>query len=1373
MPARRQAPTKPRTGRATQPRPTSTAEQHAEWLGLLRPDGPFLTVPVLTETLPHGLDTIPDDVRDRVRRAWAEVQDAPDLLGPAWLDLILDELLRFPASARADGAILPTDLVGPFRPDLVMSGPEPGGGRAGRLHVYRRPADTPLTTSRGEQPALSEQAAQVCRDTRTPLALLTNGQHWVLVHARREEPTGTATFDADLWLEEPVLLRAFATLLAAPRVLAPATGPNGTPSTSLAALFARSADDLTQVTTTLGGQVRRAVELFVAELARLDRESGGTLLAGVTEREIYRGSLTVLMRVVFLLYAEEQRLLPIGEPLYAQAYAASTLYDELDAVRNLHGDEVGDRRTAAWPRLLALFAAVYDGCEHPDLRIAAHGGSLFNTARFRWLAKAAITDRVVHEMLDALLILRHRSKAAERLSYKSLDVEQIGHVYEGLLEYSCMRVDEPYVGLAGKNEPELPLIELEDAAARGEAELCAWLAERCDLTARQVDAARGKTPTPHQLAALHAACDNDASLADRVRPYWGLLRIDLRDLPTVFPSGSVLFTQMGDRRATGTHYTPRALAEEIVRHTLAPLCFSPGPAEGVTAEGVWRAKRADELLRLKVLDPAMGSGAFLVSACRYLAEVLVRAWERDGVPADVAELAGTDSNRDDLLLAARRLVAARCLYGVDRDDMAVELAKLSLWLVTLAKDRPFGFLDHALRCGDSLVGITSAEQLTTFHLDPAEGRVLNARLFNSVSDRLHELIGEAAELRESIESTVVQDARDAAEKSARLATAENLAGDMRLAADAVVGAALSTSVRAQYRPWEPDSDESDAEAKYDDRLTRISDDMYAVLSGAADAELRRRLAETVTGWLRGGRPEPIRPLHWPLEFPEIVNKNGFDAVVGNPPFIGGKRVSGAIGLDLREYLKKRIARDKPGNADLCSYFLLRNIQVAEQARVGIIATNTIAQGDTREVGLDQVVDIGWNIYRAEKSQPWPGTASLEVSLLWVGHPGEKEKRILDGHTVRAITPALDAQSRITGNPYRLAANADKSFQGAIVLGMGFVLEPEEAQALRAKDPRNKDVVFPYLNGEDLNSRPDCSARRWVIDFFDRSEEDAQRYPDVFAIVEQKVKPERQRTKPDGSYVLRRPLPQRWWQYADKRPNMRKAIEGLDRVLVIARISRTGMATFVPTRQVLNEKIVVFATDRSGMLALLDSEIHVRWAWKYSSTLKTDLQYTPSDCFETFPQPDVTERMDRVGEELDTYRRSVMLKRELGLTKLYNLVHDARVTDSEIQRLREIHVEIDEAVAEAYGWTDLDLGHGFHETRQGTRFTIKPEVHVEIHNGLLELNHERYAEEQRTAPVSGTRGKPRKAPARTRSTESSTTADAMFDDGLFPLPDALF
>ena len=436
-------------------------------------------------------------------------------------------------------------------------------------------------------------------------------------------------------------------------------------------------------------------------------------------RQVYRGALTVMMRLVFLLYAEEQRLLPVDSELYADCLLGRRrCYDQLEAERNLYGDEVADRRAAAWPRLLATFAAVYGGCEHDEMRIPPYGGGMFDPARYPWLDRLAVTDRVVHEMLGALLILQRGGSGAERLSYKGLDVEQIGHVYEGLLEFSCLRVDEPYLGLIGKLEPEIPLAELEAARTSATASSTGWPRSAAPLGER---AAQG-----HGQAARRPSrrCTRPATTT-RTWPNGSgrcaaCSAATCAACPTVFPAGSLIITQVGDRRATGTHYTPRKLAEEIVKYTLEPLCYSPGPADGADPAD-WQVRPAAELLDLKVLDPAMGSGAFLVSACRYLAERLVEAWDRDGYPDAVLDAARPrlrPGRRADL--EARRRVAARCLYGVDRDDAAVELGKLSLWLVTLAKDKPFSFLDHALRCGDSLVGLISESQVD--RLPPRPGR---------------------------------------------------------------------------------------------------------------------------------------------------------------------------------------------------------------------------------------------------------------------------------------------------------------------------------------------------------------------------------------------------------------------------------------------------------------------------------------------------------------------------------------------------------------------------------------------------------------------------------------------------------------------------
>ena len=1365
--------------RAAPAKPLSVAQRHAEWAALLRADGPFIAIPVLTEAFPQGLDTVAADILDKLRLAWAEVREAPDLLTPAWDDLVLGDLLGYTPQVLAEGGALPADLRtgspagGRLRPDAIAYGPDGQGGRAERLLIYRMPDGTPLTTASRDQPSAAEQAAELCRHRGTPLALLTNGALWVLVHAEPGEPATTAVFDADLWLEERDLLRGFASLLAARRVLPPPKNADGSHSTSLAALFTRSAEAQAEITTTLGIQVRQAAELLVGELSRLDRETDGALLGEVAPREVYRGTLTVMMRLVFLLYAEEQRLLPVSSDLYATAYSVTSLHHQLDGEQNLYGDEIGDRRAAAWPRLLATFAAVYEGCEYVDMRIPPYGGSLFDPARYPWLERLAVTDRVVHEILGALLILRRRGGAAERLSYKGLDVEQIGHVYEGLLEFSCLRVDEPYLGLIGKLEPELPLAQVEQAAEDGD--FFQWLAKICDASPGALRKAMGAAS--EDLATLHAACDNDADLAQRVRPLRGLLRRDLRGLPTVFPAGSLIITQVGDRRSTGTHYTPRKLAEEIVEHTLAPLCYSPGPADGAEPND-WRVRSATDLLELKVLDPAMGSGAFLVSACRYLGERLVEAWERDGYPAPVVAALGPDFNRDGAALEARRRVASRCLCGVDRDEAAVELGKLSLWLVTLAKDQPFSFLDHALRCGDSLVGLISESQVVTFHLDPETGRYNNARLSGAIDEVAGPIMTRVLELREDIEAEPVRDPQQAALAAGKLQEVDDLTARLRDLADAVSAAALSTAGQS-----------ADA---FDSRLNGIEGDAQQLLTqDGFESPLERAFRARLDVWLKGPRAEPIRPLHWALEFPEVMRQGGFDAIVSNPPFIGGKKVSGALGADYREYLKQRLAGDKPGNADLCAYFLLRDLSIAGCGRVGIIATNTIAQGDTREVGLDHVVDMGWTLYRAEKSQRWPGTASLEVSLVWAGHPGSNEDRILNGNRVAGITPSLDLPSRISGNPHRLAANAGQSFQGSIILGNAFILEPYEARALIANDPQSRAVLFPYLNGDDLNSRWDLSPSRWAISFGEMTAAEARRYDTCWRYAEEHVLPERNQL----SAAAYPGLAARWWQYWRPRREMMEAIEGLDRVLVIALLSKIGLPLWQPADRVIANTVGVFATNRPASMCLISSSIHfLWWTTKGESTLETRLRYTPSDGYETFPQPEFTQRMLIAGKELDAFRRGVMERRELGLTDLYNLVYQEAVDDDDITRLREIHREIDEAVREAYAldeerepairtyessvasaqlpsWREVDLRHGFYELRQGVRFTVNPQAGIEVLDKLLALNHYRYDQEVKKGLHSGKGRRTSKNKGAGRA--MPMRAPVLDDGGLFPPEGALF
>ncbi len=670
---------------------------------------------------------------------------------------------------------------------------------------------------------------------------------------------------------------------------------------------------------------------------------------------------------------------------------------------------------------------------------------------------------------------------------------------------------------------------------------------------------------------------------------------------------------------------------------------------------------------------------------------------------------------DERQTYALRIVAQRCLYGVDKNPLAVEMAKLSLWLLTLAKNMPFEFLDHSIRCGDSLVGIHNLDQLQNFSLDGKgdDRRVVLAYLDDKIRD--------AIALRRKITEMQANTVEDVEAQDRMLREANEKIDRLKCAADMLISAEFVSGSGANKRDAKDDAAIKVALHFNDSDLKTFQNVVLEALTGNRDSAFRSTVHEP---------PFTLSPFHWPLEFPEvIVKRGGFDAIVGNPPFMGGQKITGFLGTPYREYLVNQLSQGKRGSADLCAYFFLRAAQLLRAgAGFGLIATNTIGQGDTREVGFDLLLAANFIVNRAHSSRPWPGIASLEISIVWVRKGGWNGLYVLDEKPSEGITAYLTPTSTVTGQPYRLKANEGKSFQGSIVLGMGFVLEPEEAQRLIEKDPRNKDVLFPYLNGEDLNSRPDQSPSRWVINFFDWSIEKAMEYPDCFRIVEEKVKPERTRKKDDGQFALRKPLPQKWWIYAEKRPELYRTIAGMERVLVFAQTSKTKYPAILEPGPVFDQKTVVIASQEFRDFALLCSHIHFWWVLTYGSSLRTDAVYTPSDCFETFPFPNSITEHDSIGECYHEHRQQIMLARQEGLTKTYNRFHDLHESSTDIQKLRELHVEMDIAVAAAYGWSDLDLDHGFHKTKQGLRYTISEPARLEVLARLLKLNHERYAEE---------------------------------------------
>ena len=1339
----------------------STARHHAEWLSLVETSGPFLSMPVLMRVFPQGLDKPDVERRRRLREAyedWLERGVRQAAVHDAWVRHVLGDFLEYPATLLAEGQAIPPGLEASMpvfgetlRPDRVLKNRDAGTPPLLLVSIYpnTQKLDAPIA-GKVWKASPATRMMELLHAADVPVGLITNGEHWMLVYAPRGETTGFASWYADLWMQEPITLQAFATLLHLRRFLGVAA------TDTLPALLKESGKDQAEVTDQLGYQVRRAVEMLVQAFDRIDADSGRKILAEVDEKTLYNSGLTVMMRLVFLFAAEERGLLLLGHnSLYDEFYAMSTLRDQLRERADQHGEEILERRHDAWCRLLSTFRAVHGGVEHPDMRLPAYGGSLFDPDRFpflegraagtRWRDCAAtplpINNRVVLHLLEALQILRIKVPGGgpaetRRLSFRALDIEQIGHVYEGLLDHTALRAGELVLGLAGARdkEPEILLSQLEQYHLKGTDALVAFLVDETGRSPKALKKAL-EAALPADEHRLLVVCGQDAALAGRVRPFAGLLRDDSFGQPVVILPGSVYVTHGTDRRSTGTHYTPRSLTEPIVEHTLEPLVYD-GPAEG-KPQSEWRLKGPREILSLKVCDMAMGSGAFLVQTCRYLSERLVEAWEvlekgYEGAFLRTPEgdlSIGDPSERllpsdpVERLAMARRYVADRCLYGVDINPMAVEMAKLSLWLTTLQRDRPFTFLNHALKCGDSLIGLHSIEQVMKLHVAPEHLSADEQLPLWFSSDTAHDLLLTALRKRQELESFTVNEIADSRRKERLLDEAEKATDLVRLVCDLVVGLAMATAGGGAGKRAEA------APKGFEKARERLLEELHHTLKEAAGKEQREaveRLRLRANDLQSRGDAARCTPFHWAIEFSEVfpvgADNIGFDAVVGNPPFLHGSKLSGIFSVNYRDYLIRQIAQGKKGLADLCVYFILRADQITTSTgRYGFLATNTVTQGTSHDIGLAQIIPRGRTIYRAASSQPWPGSASVEIVKFCVAKDCTKQIPMLDDVAVEGIGSRLNTLTGTPGEPRQLAENANRTFLGSKTSGVGFILDYEEAKSLLNVNDHNRDVVIPFLNGHDINSRLHQIPSRYAIFFKQWPLERAAEYPECLDLLRARVKPERDNNR----RKIRR---ENWWLFGEPTPGLYAAVRNLTRVLVRSRVSNLHIVTFVPTGYVYSEASVVFACGTFDWFAVLQSSLHTVWVDTYRTTMRTDPIYTPSKCFETYPCPRMLESLSRFGEQYYTIRDRYMESHAIALNETYGHFNDGSQNAKDVRQFREAHVEMDQAVAAAYGWTDLDLGHGFHETKQGIRYTISEPARREVLDRLLMLNHERYAEE---------------------------------------------
>ena len=818
--------------------------------------------------------------------------------------------------------------------------------------------------------------------------------------------------------------------------------------------------------------------------------------------------------------------------------------------------------------------------------------------------------------------------------------------------------------------------------------------------------------------------------------YEGLLEYE----PAIDTAGDIPvfhFKQGDERSATGSHYTPDDLVQPLIKHSLDYLI----------EDKLKESDPAKALLSLRVADISCGSGHILLAAARRIATELatVRTGEEQPSPA--------------AFRTAIRDVIKECIYGVDLNPLAVELCKVALWLEAHNPGEPLNFLDHHIKCGNSIVGFVRPEEMEqgipeeAFKTLPGDDKEFAAtiRKTNKTergqrNQQLLNLTSRTEQFKSNLVAVnEISKMPERTPEEIRLKQEryfEHQRGDAWL-----LNEIAALPIAQFYIP------------KVEGNRAKICTDAQFQRYLRGEARPQGQIAGAAVG-----AAARKRFFHWFIEFPEIIERGGFDCILGNPPYLGGQALSGTYGHEFCEYV--RYAYAPTGLSELVVYFLRRICGLLkDQGFTAFITTNSIKDGNVRQDGLERVVEQGGSINFAVRGVKWPGRANLVVSLVAI-HKGKWAGRYsLDGREVPTITPYFE-DSMDGGAPFDLPENSGRVYQGSIFLGDGFLLSHADAHSMISRDPHCKDVIQGIINGQELNNEPTQEPGRSIINFRDMSLDSARRYPGLLARVEELVKPVRDK----DNMKSRREM---WWQFGALASGLYRGIEGSVRCFAAARTTKYLNFSAQPTNLVFTDALYVFTTDRWDLFSIVQSTIHEVWARKYSGALKQDLRYSPSKCFDTYAFPAnlwqiANPTLAAIGERYHEYRRNLMLSLWLGLTDVYNLFH-SKTLEADLQghfascakkdpdgikipeeyrakagafsyeealqgilELRRLHVELDTTVRDTYGWSDLDLAHYFYEVEtlsenDRVRYTISPAARKELLRRLLKLNHERAAE----------------------------------------------
>lgn len=1066
----------------------------------------------------------------------------------------------------------------------------------------------------------------------------------------------------------------------------------------------------------------KAVESAIGELANgfLAHPANAELRTRIQQgqlnaKDYYQHLLRLIYRLLFLLVIEERDLVyapgadKAKRKIYADFYSLQRL--RRMAEKRYLADK---RKHDAWLGLLATFRLFEAHGPGHKLGIAPLAGDLFGAQALGPLAACSLGNDVLLTALRSLGLYHHpATKQLIRVNYAALNVEEFGSVYEGLLEY----------------EPEF---------------------------------------TVHGHASIEFA----------------------------FRAGD-------ERSNTGSHYTPDDLVQPLIKHSLDHLIAERlrepqrfvANAQPSSAAPVPSTHRVDPklqeqaLLSLRVADIACGSGHILLAAARRIATELAVVRTGEDQPSPAA------------FRAANRDVIRHCIYGVDLNPLAVELCKVALWLEAHVPGEPLHFLDHRIKCGNAIVGYATKAELDQGVPDEAFAK----------------MPGDEPEVAKAFRD------RNKQERKQR--------GQLQLQENPEVQQHLQ-EVLAELRAVDglPEHTPADVEAKKQ-RFKRAMDRHAYQLNQLAAIPIAQFYTPKTTAhkehlitdagfrgyWVQGkplhgiatehawATAERKRFFHWFIEFPEVFANGGFDCILGNPPYLGGQALSGTYGHAFCNYVKWEYA--PTGLSDLVAFFLRRIYGLLRpNGFTAFITTNSIKDGDIRKDGLEQVVHNRGTICMAVRSIRWPGRASLFVSLLAIRKGDWRGAKSLDEKSVVYISPFLE-DVLDQGPPLELGENEGKFMVGSEWAGEEFLLDDTNAHQLLNSDPRNRDVVLPILNGDEVNSHPSILPKRFTLYFSDWAMEKASRYPTALRYAEEHIKPYR-----DGH--VEAPLRERWWIFKRPTVDLYDTIKSLPQCFTLSRTTKHLGLVGAPTNIVFSKALAVLLSARWDLFSTMQCTLHEVWARKYSGALETRLRYTPSDCFENFPFPasqwqTPNPALAALGERYHTHRKDLMRHSWRGLTDVYNLFHSQQLrtataeelalpdaafekllgkeakalrkhlanpkAPSEVAvwsfnevvegvlRLRQLHVELDNAVRDAYGWQDLDLEHAFHEVdtlpeNDRTRYTISPAARKEVLKRLLALNHQRAAEEAQAKPV-----KEKKA----KKAKGAKAAPGVQQAGLFP------